>query len=103
MPRTDGEALRLADEGRLDKVAAICHAVLQQSGASAQAYYLLGLVSDAADREEEAAAHYRKALYLNPQHHDALLHYSLLTAKRGETGAAQALRERARRSKEKAA
>ena len=96
-------ALRLADEGRLDEVAAICHAFLRHSGASAQAYYLLGLVSDAADRGDEAAAHYRKALYLNPQHHDALLHYSLLIAKRGDAGAAHALRQRARRTTEKAA
>jgi chemotaxis protein methyltransferase WspC len=96
-------ASRLADEGRLDEVAALCHAFLKQSGASAQAYYLLGLVSDAASRTDEAAAHYRKALYLDPQHHDTLLHYSLLTARRGDTGVAQALRERARRSTEKAA
>lgn len=97
------EAQRLADEGRLEEVAAICHASLKQSGASAQAHYLLGLVSDAANRNDETAAHYRKALYLNPQHHDALLHYSLLTARCGDASAAQALRERARRSSEKAA
>jgi chemotaxis protein methyltransferase WspC len=97
------EAQRLADEGRLEEVAAICHASLKQSGASAQAHYLLGLVSDVANRSDEAAAHYRKALYLNPQHHDALLHYSLLTARCGDASAAQAPRERARRSSEKAA
>jgi chemotaxis protein methyltransferase WspC len=97
------EAQRLADEGRLGDVASICNASLKQSGPSAQAYYLLGLVSDAADRSEEAIGYYRKALYLNPQHHDALLHCSLLTAKRGDTAAAQALRERARRSSDKAA
>jgi len=96
-------AQRLADEGRLGDVTAICHASLKQSGPSAQAYYLLGLVNDASDRSEEALSYYRKALYLNPQHHDALLHCSLLTAKRGDTAAAQALRERARRSSEKAA
>ena len=92
-----------AEEGRLDRVASICHAFLQKSGASAQAYYLLGLVHDAADRGNEAAACYRKALYLHPQHHDALVHYSLLTAKRGDANAAQALRDRARRSTGKAA
>lgn len=97
------DAQRLADEGRLTEVAAICHASLQKCGASAQAYYLLGLVSDAAGRGEEAIVFYRKALYLNPQHHDALLHCSLLTARRGDATAAQALRERARRSSEKAA
>jgi len=96
-------AARLADEGRLDEVAALCHAFLKQWGASAQAYYLLGLVSDAANRTDEAAAHYRKALYLDPQHHDTLLHYSLLNARRGDTSVAQALRERARRSTGKAA
>ena len=94
------EALRLADEGQLDRVAAICHDYLRIAGASAQAYYLLGLVSDTAKREEEAAAHYRRALYLDPQHHDTLLHYSLLVSRRGDTAAAQALRRRAKRSTE---
>lgn len=97
------KAVRLADEGRLDEVAAICHAAIKQGGASAEAFYLLGIVSDAAGRADEAATHYRKALYLNPQHHDALLHYSLLTAKRGDATAAQVLRERARRCKDQAA
>jgi chemotaxis protein methyltransferase WspC len=97
------QAVRLADEGRLEEVAKICHSVLKRSGASAQAYYLLGLVSDAADRGEEAAAYYRKALYLDPRHGETLLHYSLLTAKRGDPATAQALRERARRCMKEAA
>jgi chemotaxis protein methyltransferase WspC len=97
------EAARLADMGRLGEVASICRASIKQSGASAQAFYLLGLVSDAAGRDEEAAMHYRKALYLDPQHHDTLLHFSLLTARRGDATAAHALRERARRCVGKAA
>lgn len=96
------EALRLADEGQLERVAAICHDYLRLAGASAQAYYLLGLVNDTAKREEEAAAHYRRALYLDPQHHDTLLHYALLVSRRGDTAAAQALRRRAKRSLEAA-
>ncbi|EDY19643.1 MCP methyltransferase, CheR-type with Tpr repeats [Chthoniobacter flavus Ellin428] len=96
------EAVRLADEGRLEEVAAICHEYLRHAGASAQAYYLLGLVSDTANREEEAATHYRRALYLDPQHHDTLLHYALLVSRRGDTTAAQALRRRAKRSTEPA-
>jgi len=97
------EATRLADEGRLTEVAAICHTSIQQSGASAQAFFLLGLVSDAAGRDDEAIAYYRKALYLNPQHHDALLHYSLLTDRLGDAPMAQSLRERARRCAHQAA
>lgn len=96
-------AARFADEGRFEEVTAICRAHLQQVGASAHAHYLLALVSDATERVDEAAAHYRKALYLDPQHHDALLHFSILSAKRGDTAAAEALRLRARRTSEKAA
>jgi chemotaxis protein methyltransferase WspC len=95
--------VRLADEGRLEEVAAICHEYLRRAGASAQAYYLLGLVSDTANREEEAATHYRRALYLDPQHHDTLLHYALLVSRRGDTVAAHALRRRAKRSSATAA
>ncbi|MEQ1862404.1 MAG: CheR family methyltransferase [Chthoniobacteraceae bacterium] len=96
-------ATRLADEGRLAEVEAICEASIQQSGPSAQAHFLLGLVNDAADRAVAATAHYRKAIYLNPQHHDALLHYSLLTARHGDANAALALRKRAQRCTEQAA
>lgn len=91
------DARRLADAGRFEEVAGLCHSHMQQQGASADAFYLLALVSDATGRDEDAAAHYRKALYLNPRHHEALLHYSLFTARRGEAAAAHALRERARR------
>lgn len=97
------EAARLADEGRIEEAGEICRTSIRQAGASGQAYFLLGLVSDATGDDAAAAAHYRKALYLNPQHHDALLHFSLLTARSGDAGTAQALRERARRCTTKAA
>ena len=91
------DAMRLADEGRLDEVCGICRAHIEAHGASADAYYLLALVSDASARYEEAAALYRKALYLEPQHRDALAHFSLLADKLGQTVAAGALRQRALR------
>ena len=91
------EAVRLADEGRFDEVSRICRAHIDVHGASADAYYLLALVSDASARYEDAAALYRKALYLDPQHRDALAHFSLLADKLGETSAAGALRRRALR------
>lgn len=91
------DARRLADAGRFGEVAELCQSYMQQHGASADAFCLLAIVSDATGRDEAAAAHYRKALYLDPRHHEALLHYSLFTARRGDASAAQALRERARR------
>ena len=89
------DARRLADAGRFEEVAGLCQSHMRQQGASADAFYLLALVSDATGCDEDAAAHYRKALYLNPRHHEALLHYSLFTARRGDASTAQALRERA--------
>ena len=98
-----GDAMRLADEGRFEEVSRICQAHIDARGASADAYYLLALVSDASARYAEAATLYRKALYLDPQHRDALAHFSLLAAKLGETAAAGALRRRALRIEPNAA
>ena len=97
------DAMRLADEGRFEEVLRICHAHIDANGGSADAFYLLALVSDATDRHEEAATLYRKALYLDPQHRGALAHFSLLSDKLGHTAAAGALRQRAMRIESNAA
>jgi chemotaxis protein methyltransferase WspC len=101
--RTLTDAMRLADKGSFEEVAAICHHHLATHGASADAYYLLALVSDALDRTEEAAVFYRKALYLEPKHREALGHFSLLAEKLGDPKTAATLRERVRRLESKAA
>ncbi len=90
-------AVQLANEGRFAEVAEICDAFLKAHGASADAYCLLAIVSDASDRADEAASLYRKALYLDPEHHDALVHFSLLAGRMGDTATAEALRKRAMR------
>jgi chemotaxis protein methyltransferase WspC len=97
------EAVRMANEGRFEEVSAICRAYLERHGASADAYYLLALVCDASARYEEAASLYRKTLYLDPQHQDALAHFSLLSDKLGDATAAGALRQRALRLETNAA
>ncbi len=56
-------ARRLADAGRLEEAAQVCEAHLRQRKGSAEAYYLLGLVRDAAG-DARATDCYRKALYL---------------------------------------
>jgi chemotaxis protein methyltransferase WspC len=97
-PATDlAEAGRLADAGRLAEARQICRAHLRDSGPSAQAYYLLGLIGDASGEAIEAADAYRRALYLDPQHRDALLQLAVLLDRHGDTRAAQVMRDRARR------
>jgi chemotaxis protein methyltransferase WspC len=91
------EARRLADAGSLEEATRLCEEHLRDSGPSAQAWFLLGLIRDAAGDGAEAMTAYRKALYLDPNHDEALIHLALLLEKRKEAGGAKLLYERARR------
>jgi chemotaxis protein methyltransferase WspC len=93
-----GIVRRLADTGRLREAVESCESHLRQHGPSAEAYYLLGLVRDAIGDRHDAAESYRKTLYLEPYHVEALIHLALLTEREGNTAAATRLRERARRA-----
>jgi chemotaxis protein methyltransferase WspC len=95
------EAARLADEGRLIEAAKQCEADLEAHGPSAGAFYLLALMRDAAGDQPEAAELYRKTLYLDPNHHEALVHFSVLLEKQGDKGHASVLDDRARRLERK--
>lgn len=86
--------------GRRAEVAAICIAHLASAGPSAQAYYLLGLVKDA-DNNPAAIKYYRKALYLEPKHYEALVHLTLALEKSGDGAAARIYQRRAERAQPK--
>jgi chemotaxis protein methyltransferase WspC len=90
-------ARRLADQGSFDEAAELCGRVLLEGGENAAAHFLLGLIHEARDRLGAAEECFRRALYLEPDHRDALAHMSLLLERKGETGYAGALRERLRR------
>jgi chemotaxis protein methyltransferase WspC len=94
-------AAKLADEGRLAEAAQFCEEHLREHGSSTQAYYLLGLVRDNAGQPEEARKFYRKVLFLDPGHYEALLHFGFLARKCGDESEARALLERARRVNKK--
>ncbi|RYD84859.1 MAG: hypothetical protein EOP84_04300 [Verrucomicrobiaceae bacterium] len=90
-------AAYFANRGQLAEAAVICEDHLRVNGPSAAAYYLLGLVRDLQGNSDEAAEYYRKAIYLDPAHTDALLHFAFLEEKVGNIAAARRLRERASR------
>lgn len=90
-------ARQFADSGQLDQAAAICHAYLARHSDSAEAYYLIGLVKDAAN-DPEAITYYRKALYLDPNHYETLVHAALCLEKTGDVAAAQTFKRRAERA-----
>ena len=90
------EARSFADHGQWDKAAAVCDAHLDLHGPSAEAYCLLGLVRENGGQADEAEACYRKALYLDPRHSDAVTRLALLVERRGGDEA-KVLWNRARR------
>jgi chemotaxis protein methyltransferase WspC len=91
------KAHRLANQGKLVEALEYCEQNSRHQPASAETYHLIGLLHDAAGRMPEAAEHYRKALYLDPHHAEALAHLAVALQKRGDTQGAQRLLERANR------
>ncbi len=87
----------LADQGLVQDAMAQCRAHIDRHGASAEALYLQGLLQDAAGDARQAQAAYRKALYLDPTHREALLHLAALVASDGDHEAARRLQARAAR------
>jgi chemotaxis protein methyltransferase WspC len=98
-PRKNGieEAFALADQGRLMEATALCEEYMREHGPSAQAYYLLGLICSADGRLYAADRCYRKALYLDQNHSDALIHLALLLEEQGDKRGAKLLRDRAQK------
>jgi chemotaxis protein methyltransferase WspC len=90
------EARRLADAGKLREAAALCEVGLRENNTSAGAYYLLGLIREA-EGAPGAAQYYRKALYLEPNHREALLQMALLARKQGDLAGAHLFWSRAER------
>ena len=88
----------LANEGKSAEARAACEHYLRSHEPVAQVFYWLGLLSDVAGLSLEAQGYYRKALYLEPQHPEALMHLAVLLQAQGDTAGARRLQERAARS-----
>ena len=92
-------ARKLADKGELQKATGICEEYLDQCGPSAQAFFLLGIIRDAANDISQAEKLFRKALYLDPNHEESLIFLYLLTEKNGNVKEAKNLKQRIARLK----
>jgi chemotaxis protein methyltransferase WspC len=92
------DASLLADEGRLDQAERLANQCVNIHGPDAPAFYLLGLIMDARGRGADAGDYYRKALYLEPNHYEALTHLAALLEMTGDTAGAERLTRRAERA-----
>ncbi len=95
-------AHRLADQGQLAASGEACRAVLQADPNSAQAYFILGMVSDCGHDSAAAGEYWRRCVYLQPDHYDALCHLALQAEAAGDRSQAAAFKRRAARVHERA-
>nr|HPI20117.1 tetratricopeptide repeat protein [Candidatus Kapabacteria bacterium] len=58
-------------------------------------YFLVGLIYEAQNKLDLSEQNYNKALYLNPNHYEAVVHLSLIYEKQGNIKQASLFKERA--------
>ena len=91
------QARRQADAGRLAEAHQTCQEALALQPELAEAWFLLGLVSECGGQPHAAERHLRRCLYLQPDHYEALCTLALLHELRGDAQDAALLRQRAAR------
>ncbi|WP_250503116.1 MULTISPECIES: CheR family methyltransferase [unclassified Caballeronia] len=101
-PASLAHARQLADAGQLDTAANAAHAYLDAHPSNADAYYLLGVIADARGEHQASRGHYRRALYLDPAHREALTHLAACLSLDGDESGARLLLARAQRVTERA-
>ena len=96
-PTVIAEIARLAGAGQLVEALQRGEAALATAGADAELLAMVGTMHAAMNDHVRAESCYRRALYLDPAHADALVHLALLLDQRGDAAEARRLRTRARR------
>ena len=91
------EARRLADRGQLREAGEKCHAHLARVPEAAEAYFMLGIINELAGKMDLADDYWRRCIYLQPDHYEALCHLALLAERNGNHTAATTLKARAAR------
>ena len=91
------EAKAHADAGRLAHAEDACHALLAVRADDAEAWFLLGLTAECTGRPQSAQDCWRRCVYLDPDHYEALCGLALLAEQRGDVAQGASLRERAAR------
>lgn len=89
----------LADEGRLREAHQLLTELLRKEPEGTEANLLMGVVEEALGHVSAAESHYRRVLFLNPSHLEALQHMKLLLRNQGREQAAERLGRRVARHK----
>lgn len=87
--------------GLLFDAAKVCEYILEKSPENPDAYYYLGLISNLQGSDGGAEALLRKAIYLSPNHHNALALSAVLAERRGDEDGAKSLRRREKKARDR--
>lgn len=85
------------DAAKWEEAEQECKRFLESFPNSVDAFFILGLIKEAVGELHCASEYFRKVLYLQPNHRDALLHSYAVCKRLGETENQQALLERLQR------
>jgi chemotaxis protein methyltransferase WspC len=91
------EARRLADLGDVKAAEKKCRDHLAQHPESAEAYFILGLLNELTNKPKMAEDYWKRCIYLQPDHYEALCHLALLAEANDDASGAAALKARAAR------
>jgi len=88
-------ATMLANQGKLNEAAELCDQIIQADQRSAPAHFLMGLISEARDDNGRAEECFNRAVYLDANFTEAILHLAVLKEQCGDNAGADLLRRRA--------
>jgi chemotaxis protein methyltransferase WspC len=81
----------------LQEAARLCETYLSQNPVSVEAHVLLGQIYQAVGNQERSQLCFQKAIYLEPDSYEALIHLALLKENRGDIAGANLIRQRIQR------
>jgi len=91
----------LADQGNTVAAIAVCEALIQEDQHSAELYLLLGILYEQQKRVQDAESAFNRALYLDKDCHEAMVHLRMIKEARGDHAGALLLKNRSARTAER--
>ena len=91
------QASTLADQGKYIEATRLVERHIGRGSLDASAHFLLGIIQQAAGNRGEAESELVKAIYLDPEHDEALFAMALLARRKGDVAAEATYRRRAER------
>lgn len=91
------KAQHLADQGELFEALQKCEKIISEDSLNIHAYFLMGVICHALGDNTHAEEYFNKAIYLNPNHYEALSYLAIIEEQQGNRDKAARLRSRAQR------